>query len=237
MDFSFAVFSEYLLQPRFALAAGVTLLVAAAAQAIAVVIGLVLALFALSRVRALRAFTTGYVWLLRGTPPLVQLLLLYFGLPQIGIRIGVLEAGLIGLGTYAGAFMAEIIRSGLESVSPDQMQAARAMGFPRLQAIRYVVLPQAFRVMLPPFGNEFASMMRTTSLLSVISFEELLRVTRMAINETYRVIELYAVAAIYYLILYSLWLVVQAQLERLAARGMASRQTARKAQAVLAGAD
>ena len=237
MDFSLEVFTHYLFQERFLFAAGVTLAVATAAQAIGVVIGLVLALFALSRYRALHAVTAAYIWIWRGTPPLVQLLLIYFGLPQIGIRIGVLEAGLIGLGCYAGAFMAEIFRAGIQSVSPDQMQAARAMGFSRLGAIRTVVLPQAFRVILPPFGNEFASMMRTTSLLSVISFEELLRVTRIAINETYNVIELYAVAAVYYLLMYSLWLVVQTQLERLARRGMVARRAEATTTAVLSAAD
>ncbi|AJY46285.1 amino acid ABC transporter permease [Martelella endophytica] len=229
MDFSVDVFFEYLFQPRFLVAAGVTLLVAVVAQAIAVVIGLVLALFAMSRFAALRWISHAYIWLWRGTPPLVQLLLLYFGLPQLGIRLNVIEAGLIGLGFYAGAYMAEIIRAGLESVPHEQSLAARAMGFSRLEVIRYVAMPQAFRVILPPFGNEFASMMRTTSLLSVISFAELLRVTRMAINETYRVIELYSVAAVYYLLMYSLWLFVQAWLERIADRGSVPRSRAGQA--------
>jgi polar amino acid transport system permease protein len=219
MHFSAEVFLEHLIQPRFAIVAGITLLVAVAAQAIGTVIGLILALFALSRWRSLRWISAAYVWLWRGTPPLVQLFLLYFGLPQIGIRLGVLEAGLIGLGCYAGAYMTEIIRSAVQTVAPDQMQAARAMGMSWLQAMRHVILPQSARLMLPPFGNEFASMMRTTSLLSVISFSELLRVTRMAINETYAVLELYAVAAFWYLLMYSAWIVVQRQLERAAARG------------------
>ena len=223
MDFDTGIFFRFLFDDRFLAAATRTLLVAVAAQGIGVVLGLVLALFSLSRRAPLRWTAAGYIWLWRGTPPLVQLLLLYFGLPQLGIRLTVLQAGLIGLGFYAAAYMAEIIRSGLQSVGPEQMQAARAMGFSRLQAIRYVVMPQAFRIILPPFGNEFASMMRTTSLLSVISFAELLRVTRVAINETYRVIELYSVAAVYYLAMYSLWLLVQRWLERVAARGTVAR--------------
>jgi polar amino acid transport system permease protein len=224
MQFSFAIFFEYLTQPRFAVVAGITLLVAVAAQAIGTVIGLVLALFAMSHSRGLRLFSAGWVWIWRGTPPLVQLLLLYFGLPQLGIRLGVLEAGLIGLGCYAGAYMAEIIRGALQTVPPDQMQAARAMGMSWFGAMWHVLLPQSVRLILPAFGNEFASMMRTTSLLSVISFNELLRVTRTAINETYAVIELYAVAACWYLLMYSVWIVVQRQLEHYAARGTLSRQ-------------
>lgn len=228
MNFSVEVFSEYLVNPRFAEAAGVTLLTAIAAQGIGVIIGLALALFGLSRHATLRWIAAAYIFLWRGTPPLVQLFLLYFGLPQLGIRLTVLQAGLIGLGFYAASYMAEIIRAGIQSIDPDQTQAARAMGFSRLQTMRYVVLPQALRVILPPFGNEFASMMRTTSLLSVISFEELLRVTRVAINETYRVIELYSVAAVYYLVMYTAWIFVQRWLERVAARGATPRAIARE---------
>lgn len=223
MNFSSDVFFEYLFQERFALAAGVTLSVAIVAQTIGVVIGFVLALFSLSRFRGLRWIAATYIWIWRGTPPLVQLFLLYFGLPQLGIRLSVIEAGLIGLGFYAASYMSEIIRAGIQSIHPDQLQAARAMGFSRFEAMRYVILPQAFRVILPPFGNEFASMMRTTSLLSVISFEELLRVTRIAINETYNVIELYSVAAVYYLLMYSAWIFVQSWLERIASRGVTAR--------------
>ncbi|CAN7543647.1 amino acid ABC transporter permease [Neorhizobium tomejilense] len=223
MQFSVETFLHYLAQPRFATVAGVTLLVAIAAQAIGTVIGLILALCALSRHRVLRIFSGTWVWLWRGTPPLVQLFLLYFGLPQLGIRLGVLEAGLIGLGCYSGAYMSEIIRGALQSVPPDQMQAARAMGMSWLGAMLHVILPQSVRLILPPFGNEFSSMMRTTSLLSVISFSELLRVTRTAINETYAVVELYAVAAFWYLLMYSAWIIVQSQLERYAAAGNVKR--------------
>ncbi|MCP4384787.1 MAG: amino acid ABC transporter permease [Hyphomicrobiales bacterium] len=223
MIFSFEVFAEYLGQSRFAIAAGVTLLIAIAAQTIGVLIGLVLALFSLSRFSALRWIAATYIWIWCSTPPLVQLFLLFFGLPQLGIRLSPIEAGLIGLGFHAASYMAEIIRAGIQSVDTDQMQAARAMGFSRLRAMRYVILPQALRVILPPFGNEFASMMRTSSLLSVISIEELLRVTRIAINETYQVIELYSVAAVYYLAMYTMWIVVQAWLERVATRGSVAR--------------
>jgi len=233
MDFSIETFFDYLTEPRFVIAAGVTLLVAIAAQAIGTAIGLVLALCALSQSRALRIFSGTWVWLWRGTPPLVQLFLLYFGLPQLGIRVSVLEAGLIGLGCYSGAYMSEIIRGAMQSVPADQMQAARAMGMGWLPAMLHVILPQSVRLILPPFGNEFSSMMRTTSLLSVISFNELLRVTRLAINETYAVIELYAVAAFWYLLMYTAWIVVQRQLERWAASGSVKRNmTAGQAPAV-----
>lgn len=219
MLWSWQVFFDYLVDPMFARAALVTLWVSVAAQAIGVVVGLLVALSGLSSLAVLRWAAAAYVWLWRGTPPLLQLLLLYFGLSQLGLRLGVLEAGLIGLGCYSASYISEIIRAGIASIDPGQAEAARAMGCSRLGTLAWVVLPQAARVMLPPFGNEFASMMRTTSLLSVISFEELLRVTTLAINDTFRPIELYSVAACYYLTLYTGWTLIQARLERRATIG------------------
>jgi polar amino acid transport system permease protein len=126
----------------------------------------------------------------------------------------VLEAGLLGLSLYGAAYMAEIIRGALASIDKGQAEAARSMGLSRAETMRSVLLPQAVRIVLPPFGNEFSSMMRTTSLLSVISFEELLRATTMIINENFRAIELYAVAALYYLAMASVWMAIQTLLER-----------------------
>jgi len=214
MDWSWDVFFTYLVDRDFALAALATLAVTCAAQALATVIGIVLALAALSRSRILRLLSAAYLWIWRGTPPLIQLLVLYFGLPQLGIRLSVLEAGLIGLSCYGGAYMSEIVRAAIRSVDDGQVQAARSLGFGRLETLGTIVLPQALRVALPPFGNEFASMLRTSALLSVISFEELLRVTTLAINDTFRPAELYAVAALYYLVMTSLWMILQHGLER-----------------------
>ncbi|MDQ0393146.1 amino acid ABC transporter permease [Labrys monachus] len=223
MAWSWHIFFTYLLDPTFARAALVTLAIAAVAQAIGVAIGLVLALFSLSHLAVLRWLAAAYIWLWRGTPPLIQLVLLYFGLPQLGIRLGVLEAGLIGLGCYSASYIAEIIRAGVQSIDAGQTAAARSIGFSRLGTLRWIILPQAVRVILPPFGNEFASMMRSTSLLSVISFEELLRVTTLAINDTFRPIELYSVAACYYLLLYTSWTLIQQRLEGAAAFGAVRR--------------
>ncbi len=214
MDFSGEVFLTYLADPRIARAAAVTLLVAAAAQTGATAVGFALALASRSRSIVPRLLAEAYVWTFRGTPPLLLLLMLYFGLPQLGIRPTVLQAGLAGLSLYGGAYMAEIIRGALASLDRGQIEAARSMGLSRAETMRSVLLPQAVRIILPPFGNEFTSMMRTTSLLSVISFEELLRATNMIINENFRAIELYAVAAVYYLAMTTLWMGIQAWLER-----------------------
>jgi polar amino acid transport system permease protein len=217
MIWSGEVFWTYLTDPRIVAAAGVTILVATAAQAAATVIGFVLALGLRSGVRAVRWAVGAYVWLFRGTPPLVQLLLVYFGLPQFGLRLTVLQAGLLCLSLYGAAYMAEIVRAALAAIDRGQVEAACSMGFSRAETMRSILLPQALRLVLPPFGNEFASMMRTTSLLSVISFEELLRATNMIINQTFRPLELYAVAALWYLAMATVWMAVQAVLERRAA--------------------
>lgn len=211
-DWSF--FFAYLGDPRIVAAAGTTLAVAAVAQVIATVIGVAAALALRSPFVALRGLVNGYVWLFRGTPPLVQLLLFYFGLAQLGLRLSVLQASLACLGLYGGAYMTIFVRTALDSIDKGQVEAARSLGLSRLDTLRDVLMPQALRVLLPPFGNEFASMMRTTSLLSVISFEELLRVTNQAINQTFRPLELYAVAALYYLAMTTLWMLVQHRLER-----------------------
>ena len=217
MIWSGEVFWTYLLDPRIVAAAGVTILVASAAQAGATIIGFVLALGLRSDHAAIRGLVGAYVWMFRGTPPLVLLLLAYFGLPQLGLRLNVLEAGLLCLSVYSAAYMAEIIRAALAAIDRGQIEAARSMGFSRAETMRSIILPQALRLILPPFGNEFASMMRTTSLLSVISFEELLRATNMIINQTFRPLELYAVAAFWYLAMATAWMAIQAALERRAA--------------------
>ena len=130
-----------------------------------------------------------------------------------------LEAGVIGLSLYASAYMAEIFRAAFRTIDPGQREAAWSLGYSRFETMRSILLPQALRIILPPFGNEFTSMMRTTSLLSVISFEELLRVTTLAINETFRPFELYSVAALYYLAMTTGWMIIQHFIERVASRG------------------
>ena len=219
MSWDWEVFWHYLFDPRMAAAALVTLSVATLAQALATALGFVVALGLRARSRPLNVLAGAYIWLFRGTPPLIQLLLFYFGLPQLGLRLSVFEAGVGALSLYAAAYMAEIIRAGLESIDKGQVEAARSLGYSRGLTTRAVLLPQALRVILPPFGNEFTSMMRTTSLLSVISFEELLRVTTLAINEIFRPLELYSVAALYYLVMTTGWMYVQKYIEHRLAPG------------------
>ncbi len=228
MNWSSETFFAYIGDPLFVNAAIVTIWVAVVSQIIGVVVGFGVALMQLSQNPALRWAANVHVWFWRGSPLLVQLFLLYFGLPQLGIRFNVIEAGLIGLGLNASGFMAEIIRGAILSVDRGEIEAARSLGISRGKTMWYVILPQAFRVIIPPLGNEFLSNLRTTSLLSVISFEELLRVTTLAINETFRPIELYSVAALYYLAMTTVWTLIQAGLERRFAAGWSATPTPRR---------
>ncbi len=155
-----------------------------------------------------------YTWVFRGTPLLVQLIIIYTGLPQIGLRFSVLESVLIGLILNEAAYLAEIIRGGVQAIPAGQINAAKALGFRGLGVLRFVIFPQTMRLILPSLGNSFNGLLKTTSIASVISMEELLRRTQMLIQEKFMVLELFMVAATYYLILTTLWDFVQRRIER-----------------------
>lgn len=178
------------------------------------VLGFVIALMRRSKLRAMRGIAWFYIWLFRGTPLLVQLIVIYTALPQLGIRFSVIEAALIGLALNEAAYLAEIIRAGIEAVPEGQSRAARALGMTERQIMRYIIMPQAFKVIIPPLGNSVNGLLKTTSVTSVISMEELLRRTQVLIQEKFMVLELFAVAALYYLILTTLWDFVQRRIER-----------------------
>ena len=178
------------------------------------VLGALLALMRLSPIKPVSIIAQAYIWLFRGTPLLVQLLIIYTGLPlAIGVRFSVLEAALLGLILNEAAYLAEIIRSGILSVPAGQSNAGRALGLTPAQVMGYVVMPQATRIIIPPLGNSVNGLLKTTSITSVISMEELLRRTQILIQEKFLVLELFAVAAIYYLILTTLWDLVQRRIE------------------------
>lgn len=177
-------------------------------------LGTLLALVRMSPVRPLSWIAQTYIWLFRGTPLLVQLLIIYTGLPLlIGVRFSVLEAALLGLILNEAAYLAEIIRSGILAVPAGQTNAGKALGLTPAQVMRYVVMPQATRIIIPPLGNSVNGLLKTTSITSVISMEELLRRTQILIQEKFLVLELFAVAAIYYLVLTTLWDLVQRRIE------------------------
>jgi polar amino acid transport system permease protein len=206
-------FFHYLHSRYLLLGAGVTLSLALASLAIGLVCGLVAAMMRLSHNPLVNKPASFYVWLMRGTPVLVQLIIIYTGLPQLGIRLNVIESSLIGLGLNEGAYLAEIIRAGILSVPRGQFEAARAVGMTYPKLMRIVVLPQAIRIIIPPLGNTFNGLLKTTSLASVISMEELLRRTEVLIQVQFKVLEIFIVAALYYLVLTTIWGFVQDRLE------------------------
>jgi polar amino acid transport system permease protein len=192
------------------------------------VIGIGLALMRLSGNRWLSSVAATYCWLFRGTPLLIQLLLIYTGLPLLGLRFDVWEAALIGLSLNEGAYLSEIVRAGIMSVPKGQQEAARALGLHRIKVFRLVTWPQALRVIIPPLGNSVNGLLKTTSIASVISVDELLRRTQLLIQERFLVLELFTVAALYYLLMTTLWDVVQRRLERRYGRGYATEATDRR---------
>lgn len=211
---SWSGFFDYLVNPFILGGVFTTIWLTVVALIAGLILGFVIALMRRSKFAPVRGIAWFYVWLFRGTPLLVQLIVIYTALPQLGIRFSVIEAALLGLALNEAAYLAEIIRAGIEAVPEGQSRAARALGMTERQIMRYIVMPQAFKVIIPPLGNSVNGLLKTTSVTSVISMEELLRRTQVLIQEKFMVLELFAVAAIYYLVLTTLWDFVQRRIER-----------------------
>jgi polar amino acid transport system permease protein len=186
------------------LAAGcwATLSISLAAIVLSVVLGALLAIAALARSRLLRAVNRVYVEALRAVPLLVLLLWVYYGLPVVlGIELNVFSAGLLTLALSDAAFEAEIFRAGIQSVGIGQSEAASSLGLSRWQSMRLVILPQAVRRILPALGNQFVYVLKMSSLISVIGYQELTRRSNELVLVEYRPLEIYTMLVIEYLIL------------------------------------
>lgn len=225
---SWSGFFDYLFNPYILGGAVTTLWLTLAAIAGGLVLGCALALARLSKFRWLSAPAHFYIWVFRGTPLLVQLIIIYTGLPQLGLRLSVIESALLGLILNEAAYLAEIVRGGIQGVSVGQTHAARAVGFSGAQAMRYIVMPQALRLIVPTLGNSVNGLLKTTSIASVISMEELLRRTQVLIQEKFMVLELFIVAALYYLVMTTAWDFVQRRIERHFARAYSNTVTPAK---------
>lgn len=165
-------------------------------------IGMIAALVNLSRFKIVRLLVKCYVELFRGTPLLVQIFMIYFALPMvIGQSINPYVAAVTACSINSGAYVSEIFRAGIQSIDKGQMEAGRSLGFTWAQTMRYIVMPQAFKAIIPPLGNEFIAMMKDTSLVSVIGFEELTRRGQLIIARTYGSFEIWTAVAIIYLIM------------------------------------
>ena len=206
-------FFDYLFNGFLLQGAVTTLWLTLASIAGGLVLGFALAMLRLSPIRLLSRIAQVYIWIFRGTPLLVQLIIIYTGLPQFGIRFSVVEAALLGLILNEAAYLAEIIRGGILGVPTGQSNAGKALGLSPAQIMIFVVMPQATRIIIPALGNSVNGLLKTTSVTSVISMEELLRSTQILIQERFLVLELFVVAALYYLLMTSLWDVVQRRIE------------------------
>jgi polar amino acid transport system permease protein len=184
------------------------------AMAGGLVLGLVIALLRLSPWRGLSGTARFYIWFFRGTPLLIQLVVVYSGLPQIGLKFGVVGSALLALILNEAAYLAEIMRSGFLAVPAGQRDAAMALGLPRAATLWKVTMPQAIRITLPSFGNSVNGLLKATSITSVISMEELMRRGEMLMQVKFDVLEVFAAAAVYYLLLTTLWDYAQRWLER-----------------------
>jgi His/Glu/Gln/Arg/opine family amino acid ABC transporter permease subunit len=183
---------------------GVTCFYTAISLILSLVIGLIVAVLQITNSRLLRLAARLYVDAIRGTPLLVQLFILYYGLPSLGIDLSAPTAAFLGLGVNSGAYMAEIFRAGLEAVPRPHVQAARSLGMSYFQTLRRVVLPQALTLVLPPITNETINLVKSTSLISTIAIGELLRAGQLAVSITFAPVEIYLVVALLYLLINSL---------------------------------
>ena len=181
----------------------VTLRVGLASMALALVLSVLLLAPRLSKNRLIRLPTEAYIELMRNTPLLLQIYLIYFGLPLLGFFPSEFVCGVVGIALQHAAFLVEILRGGIESISQRQWEAARAIGMRRLAAVRYVILPQTFLRVLGPLGNQLIILVKDTSLVSAIGVMELTMVGKVSIERSAVSIEIFVAIAVFYLVLTS----------------------------------
>ncbi|RRH90278.1 amino acid ABC transporter permease [Variovorax beijingensis] len=224
--FNFDAFLSYFVNPFLLGGVGITIGLTIATIAIGLALALPLALGSMSSHRFLSAPARFYIWVFRGTPLLVQIVIIYTGLPQLGLRFDVLTSAVLALSLNEAAYLSETIRGGFSAIAKGQVEAAKALSLSRFATLRLVTLPQVLRVIIPPLGNSVNGLLKATSLASVISMEELMRRAQVLMQEKFEVLELYCVAACFYLVLTTLWDRVQMRLERHYGRGYAAARGA-----------
>jgi polar amino acid transport system permease protein len=202
----------------FARALWATIYISIVAQALGILFGLIAALARMSRFAPFRVLSGMYVLVFRGTPVLVQIFYLYFAFSWPTLHLGwtipgEAIAGIAALSINEGAYMREIIRAGIDSIDPGQMEAAKSLGMRYGLAMRRIILPQAARVIVPPLGNEFNNMMKTTSLVYTIGVYELFADAEQGYSQTF-IADYFLAVACWYLVLTTIWTFVQAAIER-----------------------
>ena len=230
-EIDWAVVKEFFVAPVLIKGLGNTILITVLAMLMGLVLGVVFAIMRLSPNPVTNTVAGAYIWLFRGTPVYLQLLVwfnlaLVFPTLNLGFYQGRMVdfmtpflAALLGLGINEGAYMTEIVRGGILSVDRGQLEAASSLGMPRLMSMRRIVLPQAMRVIIPPIGNEFIGLLKTSSMASTIAYTELLHRAQIIYFVNAKVIELLMVAAAWYLIVVTFFTLIQVRVERRFSRG------------------
>lgn len=189
---------------------------------IAFILALVVAVLATSmrmgRVKALQWISRFYVWLFRGTPILVQLFIIFYGLPAIGITLSAWTSAIIAFTLNTGAYAAETLRASVQSIPRGQIEAAKTLNYTGWQTLRHVIAPQALRIALPPLGNDLIDLVKGTSLVMVITLADVFQVGRQIAATTFQPLALYMEVAAIYLLLFTILSVLQSRLEKVSNR-------------------
>jgi cystine transport system permease protein len=190
--------------------------------AIGLILAVITALIRLSSWKIPKLIASFYVWVIRGTPLLVQLFIIFYGLPSVGITLSPYLSAVIGLSLSVGAYGSEIVRAAILSIHKGQWEAAYSLGMSRMQALRRIILPQAARVSVPPLGNSFISLVKDTSLVSIITFVEMFRKAQQYVAFYYEPLLLYCEVAVIYLVFSSVLNLLQNYVEKRLERFSAS---------------
>lgn len=218
MGLDLSIFIDY--GPRILLGFWLTIKIVALALALGLPWGVVLALGRRSRFRALRWAAISFIELFRNTPFIIQVFLIYYVLPFYGLRLPAEQVGVLALAAFGSAYFAEVIRGGLDAVPSGQMESARAIGMSEFEALRYIVLPQSFAIILPPLTNQMVSLIKESAILSTITVQEMTMTAIRVQGETFRPFEAFImIALLYWALNEAVAVAVRALERRLARRG------------------
>lgn len=179
---------------------------------VGLVFGLVFALGRISKNKIFNGISWTYIWMFRGTPLLLQILVIYYAMPSIGINLSGFASGAVALSINSAAYLAEIIRAAIISIDKGQMEAARALGYSYYQAMFKIIIPQSYRRLIPPVGNEAIMLLKDSSLVSVVGITELLRTSKIMVNSNGNFVY-YGIAAVIYLMLTTIFTIIFQKLE------------------------
>jgi len=178
------------------------------------IIGIGIALLKLVKNKVIYSIAFFYTWIFRGTPMILQLFVLYYGLPSVGIKFTPFQAAVIGLSLNSGAYMAEIIRGGILAVDKGQFEACRALGFTYFDTMKRIILPQTIRIIVPSVGNEFITLLKDTSIVSTIAMVEIMRSAQVIYASTFKPMEAFFAAGCLYLLLTTIFTIIFSYYEK-----------------------